>query len=372
MPRTSPTRLAFVTLTLGALLLTGCQSAAPADTEGIDSAAEVANSACAVAAEKPLDLSVPATEITGVSTACLPDPDVAVIDNPEAPTLPATVTDDTGSAVTVTNADRILALDITGTLAATVWALGLGDNLVGRDTATHFPGTDDLPVATGSSHTLNVEAILNMDPSVIFTDGSLGPKAAVAQLAEAGIPVVKVTQDRTMDNSGEIVDTIAAALGMSTTGDRLADRIQGEIDAAIAEITETTSATKPEVAFLYARGTAGIYYLFGEGSGADALITAIGGNDLAKRIGWTGMKPMTAEALLDSQPDVLLMMTDGLESAGGVDGLITAIPAIAETPAGKNQRIVQMDGSQILAFGPRTAATITALHRALYTQPDAQ
>lgn len=377
MPRTSPSRIALVAIALSALLLTGCQAAEgtpPTATTGIDSVAEKASAACAEAAAKPLDTTVSVKDLTGVSTACLPNPDVEILDNPGSPQLPATTTDAAGTSVTVTDASRILALDITGTLAATVWALGLGDQLVGRDTSTHFPGTDKLPVATGTSHTLNVEAILNMEPSVIFTDGSLGPKAAVAQLAEAGIPIVKVTQDRTMFNTGDIVATVANSLGMTEAGDRLSARIQTEIDAAKAQIAEVVPAEgdRPNVLFLYARGSAGIYYLFGEGSGADALITAIGGRDLAKTIGWSGMKPMTAEALLAAQPDVLLMMTDGLESVGGVDGLLTSIPALAETPAGLHRRIVQMNGSEILAFGPRTGATITALNRALYSPADAE
>ena len=76
--------------------------------------------------------------------------------------------------------------------------------------------------------------------------------------------------------------------------------------------------------FLYVRGNANIYYIFGADSGADSLIEAVGGIDVASEIGWEGMKPMTAEALVAAQPDVIVMMTLGLESVGGVDGLLEA------------------------------------------------
>ncbi len=45
-----------------------------------------------------------------------------------APRLPVEVTDAQGTEVTVNDADRILALDVSGTLARTVFELGLGDN----------------------------------------------------------------------------------------------------------------------------------------------------------------------------------------------------------------------------------------------------
>ena len=114
------------------------------------------------------------------------------------------------------------------------------------------------------------------------------------------------------------------------------------------------------------RGSANVYYIFGRDSGADSLIEAVDGIDVAGEIGWEGMKPMTAEALVAAQPDVLVMMTDGLASVGGVDGLVERIPALAQTPAGANRRVVDMADADILAFGPRTADVIRALARAVY------
>ena len=74
--------------------------------------------------------------------------------------------------------------------------------------------------------------------------------------------------------------------------------------------------------FLYVRGQSGVYYLFGDESGADSLIDALGGIDVAGEIGWKGMRPITDEALVDADPDLLIMMTKGLESVDGVDGLV--------------------------------------------------
>jgi iron complex transport system substrate-binding protein len=70
--------------------------------------------------------------------------------------------------------------------------------------------------------------------------------------------------------------------------------------------------------------------------------------------------------MLSTDPDVILVMTDGLASVGGVDGLLADFPAIALTTAGENRRVVDMADTQILSFGPRSAAVIDGLARAIY------
>lgn len=72
-----------------------------------------------------------------------------------------------------------------------------------------------------------------------------------------------------------------------------------------------------------------------------------------------------------AQPDVLVMMTDGLASVGGIDGLIERIPALGQTPAGQHRRVIDMADTEILSFGPRSAQIIRALARALYAPADA-
>ncbi|MFB2585279.1 heme/hemin ABC transporter substrate-binding protein [Herbiconiux liukaitaii] len=322
-----------------------------------------------------LDLASDPKNHVGESTACLEDTGITPVtdDGIDAtPALPATVIDNQGTEVTVTDTSRILALDIYGTLAATVFGLGLGDSIVGRDTSTSFAGAEDLPLVTQNGHELNGEAMLELAPSVIITDSSIGPWDVVLQMREAGIPVIVVTPDRNLENFGEIATMVASGLGVPDAGATLTERVDAEIDAEIATIAAVTPedpADRPRILFLYVRGNAGVYYIFGDESGADTLIEALGGIDVAGEIGWTGMRPMTAEAIVKAQPDLILMMTKGLESVDSVDGLLERIPAVAETPAGENRRIVDMSDYEILSFGPRTAAVLDALARAIYA-PD--
>ncbi|SHH08655.1 iron complex transport system substrate-binding protein [Jatrophihabitans endophyticus] len=346
-----------------ALAAAGCDgAAAPGSSTGDPRVTERAQPLSALTAAPD------ARALTGPTTATVADADIVPITRTPHPVLPATVTDVQGTRVAVRSAARILALDLYGSLAATVAGLGLGDRLVGRDVSTGFPSARALPVVTTNGHQLNAEAILALHPSVLITDTTLGPWDAVLQVRDAGIPVVVVSAQRTLGTVGTLVGEVAAALGVRAEGRTLTSRLHGEIartEQQIRRITPRDPARRPRIVFLYARGQSGVYYLFGKGSGADSLITAIGGIDVASENGVRGFTPLNAEALAKAKPDVILMMTKGLESVGGVSGALQ-LPGVAQSPAGLHRRIVDASDYEVLSFGPLTAQVLAALARAVY------
>jgi iron complex transport system substrate-binding protein len=305
----------------------------------------------------------------GPSTAVVADNAVRPIEKNPKSTLPVTLTDAQGTEVTVTDTSRVLALDIYGTLARTVFELGLGDQLVGRDISTQFAEARRLPLVTHNGHQLNAESILALNPTLILTDTSLGPWDVVLQLRDSGIPVVVTDSKRALTNVGTITHQVAAALGVPDAGKKLAQRTEKRIADTrrdIAAVAPKSISKKLRAVFIYARGGSGVYYLFGEGSGADSLITALGLYDVADEIDWKGSKPLTDEGIVSAQPDLILMMTKGLESVNGVDGLLKRFPALAATPAGQHRRIVDMADSEILGYGPMTDQVLNALAVAIY------
>ena len=307
--------------------------------------------------------------LTGLATAASV-PDVLPIENPQAPQLPVTVTDFQGTEVTVNSADRILALDMYGTLAQTVVALGLGDNLVGRVASSTETTLADLPLVTQNGHDISAEAVLSLAPTVVLMDTTNGPLEITEQLRSAGVTVVHFDPSRSLSQVVPQIEAVAQALGVPDAGAQLGARVQAEIDSALATIAEVApqdSAQKVGMAFLYVRGTAGVFFILGDGTGADELITALGGRDVASEGGAAGTVPANAEALSRANPDLILTMTGGVESTGGIEAFF-ARPGVAETTAGANQRVVDMADGQVLSFGPNSAAVLLSLATAIYTQ----
>ncbi|MQY27896.1 heme/hemin ABC transporter substrate-binding protein [Nocardia aurantia] len=309
-----------------------------------------------------------ATTVHGPATATLTDLDPTPIGPAPLPVLPATVHSFDGSTVTVTDASRIVAVDRYGTLAQTVYALGLGSHLVGRSTSAAFPAVRDVPNVAGGSGSINVEAVAAQRPTVFLTDTTSATPAMRDQLKALGITVVYADPNRSMDTVGPQIEAVAAALGVPAAGHALAQRTHDEIAAATAAIPKHDP--RPKVAFIYLRSTA-ITMLAGPGSGADALVTALDGTDAGTA---SGLKepftPITSEAMIAAAPDILLVMSDGLASVGGIDGLLK-VPGIAQTPAGRDRRVVDMSDSVILSFGPNTGRVVAALGKALYGAPGA-
>lgn len=310
------------------------------------------------------DTSTPPSQ---ARTAVLDDPSPTPVTRNPAASLPVTVRSFDGADVTITDNSRIVAADRYGTLAATTVALGLGDNLVGRDTSARFPAVANVPEVTVGGQSLNTEAILDLHPTVFLTDTSIGPQSVQDQLRAAGIPVVFFDPTRTLEGVGGQIQAVADALGVPAQGAELVKRTESEISAARDVVPD--GAEPEKIAFLYLRGSA-ITMIGGDGSGADSLIEALGATDAGTASGITQkFAPITSEALIAAKPDVLLMMTDGLASIGGIDGL-EKIPGIAQTPAGKNKRVVDMDDGVLLSFGPNTGRVMQVLAEAIYEPAD--
>lgn len=353
-----------------ALALSGCQTGTSA--HGSDEGLQTVEL-------PPLAELTPIADPTaweGPTTAVIGGPEFELQAEPMEPQLPVTVASrDRGveTDITVTDASRVLAISLTGTLAELVDAYGLGDRLVGRDVSTRIEGLEDLPVVTRDGHSIDAEAVLALSPSVILTDGTIGPVDVLLQLRDAGIPVVMVDRPIDAESTYETARQVAAALGVAPLAEQLVPQLRDAIAQKEAEIADALvpedESLRPRVAFLYVRGTAGIFYLFGEGSGIDSLIRSVGAVDVAAEIGWKGEKPMTDEALIAIDPDIIIVMTKGLESAGGVDGLLAAQPSIALTTAGENRRIIDVDDSLLFAGGTRLPDVLDGLARAIYA-PD--
>lgn len=277
------------------------------------------------------------------------------------PRLPATTPSADGRQVTVTSAERIIPLN--GSLAELVFSLGLGPKVVARDVSTTFQQAAALPVIT-QAHDVSAEGVLSLHPTVVLADRSTGPAEAIDQIRAAGVPLLVLDDAKKLADVGPRIDTVAAALGVPDAGGQLKERTEQQITAARAAVPATDH--RPKVAFLYLRGSASVYLLGGPASGAGSLIEAVGGEDAGTAAGLTGdFTPLTSEALVKAAPDAILVMSKGLDSVGGVDGLLK-LPGVAQTPAGLDRRVVSIEDGQLLSYGPRTPQVLREITAQLH------
>ncbi|MDO5754238.1 hemin ABC transporter substrate-binding protein [Arthrobacter sp.] len=296
---------------------------------------------------------------TGPTTAETSGISLPIVAKTPVPTLPVTVASCDGEEVLVTDVSRIVTIDLSGTLTEIVHGLGLGANVVGRDRAADFPEAAHATIVTPTGHDLNAEAITALNPSLVLTDTTIGPLEVQEQLRAVGIPVVFFDPSRTLPGISHQINAVAGALGVPQAGIELNGIVEADMVAALSRVPHTTTPTR--IAFLYVRGTAGVYLMAGPGSGADDMIKAVGAIDVGTDIGLKmPFTQLTSEALIKAAPDALLLMSGGLKSVGGVDGLLK-VQGIAQTPAGADKRIIDVADGSLLGFGPRTGQIIKAL-----------
>ena len=281
----------------------------------------------------------------------------------KAPVLPARVTDGQGKRVTVRDISRIVSLN--GDITETIVTLGLAKNLTGVDISATYPEKLVAGIRKiGYQRTLAAEGILSLRPSLVIGTPTAGPASTVEQLRSAGVPVLIIPEYKDLDAGARKLRAVGRALGVPKRGEKLARQVETQIALAKREVAR--AATKPKVAFLYVRGTQ-VQQIGGVGSGADAMIEAAGGVDVGRSIGVQGFQQLTAESLVAAQPDVLLLLSAGLQSVGGVDGLLR-LPGVAQTPAGRNRRVIAYDDLMLLGLGPRTGKALRILIRGLHPE----
>jgi iron complex transport system substrate-binding protein len=224
--------------------------------------------------------------------------------------------------------------------------------IVGRDLSSSEKALEDIPVVT-SGHQVIPEKVIALKPDLVIIDASTGPQSAIDQIRSAGIRVEQTPESWNLADISLKVQAVANVIGAPRQGELLNQAIE-------SAIVNSKLSSKPRIAFLYLRGTSSIYLIGGEGSGADSLISAIGGIDVGAAALPRPFNTLTAESLATLNPDVIIVMTKGLESVGGISGLLK-LPGVAQTEAGKNQAVIDVDDSLLLSFGPRTPSLIQVL-----------
>ena len=230
-------------------------------------------------------------------------------------------------------------------VAEIMLALNAKSILVGRDISSTEDSLKDIPIVT-SGHQVISEKVIALKPDLVIIDASTGPKAAIDQIRTAKIKVIQTPESWSLSDIPSKVLAVGSAIGAPSSAQLLVNKLTDQ-----KMITEVKG--EPKIAFLYLRGTSAVYLIGGPGSGADSLIEAIGGVDVGAKNLPRAFNTLTAESLAQLNPDVLLVMTKGLESVGGIDGLVK-LPGVAQSGAGKRKAIVSVDDSLLLSFGPRS------------------
>lgn len=244
-----------------------------------------------------------------------------------------------------------------GSVTETVCALGAADRLVAVDSTSRFPDRVGTLPRIGYLRALAPEGLLGLDADLMLLSDEAGPPQALAVLRAAGAPVRLVPDAPGGDGVLRKIGAIAEALGVE--GAPLAAAFAADWAALDAPV----AALRPVRALFVLSVARGAPLVSGGDTHADAMLRAAGAENVVR--GFSGYRPLSAEAAATLAPEVIVMMEHVLAEAGGA-AAVGRIPALAVTPAGAAGRIVALEGSFLLGFGPRAAHARRALTAALH------
>lgn len=242
-----------------------------------------------------------------------------------------------------------------GAITEIVYALGADSRLVAVDSTSQYPPQAESLPDVGYPRRLSAEPILDLSPDLVLAAEDAGPPGTLRQLRAVGITVVTIPEAPSPEGVIRKVRAVGEALGMSAAAAALAADLRERFAQAAEQVSP--GGAGPRVLCLLA-GAGRAPLAAGRGTGAAAIIELAGGRNAID--GFPGYRPVTPEAILQAQPEVLLVPGHVLDAVGGVDGLLGR-PEIAGTPAGRAGRVVVMDTLLLLGFGPRTPQAIERL-----------
>lgn len=248
--------------------------------------------------------------------------------------------------------NKIVTLN--GAITETVAALGKGSEIVGKDVTSTFPADLTAKDLGHVGRGMTIEGLMSVNPTLIIGTSKEENPDLMGKIKESGIQLELINQEYSVEGAKNLIKDVAGIVGVTEF-----QNLNDKIDADIAQIKPFEK--KPKVLFIYARG-AGNLMVAGTGTPMEALIKIAGAEPAVTEFG--DFKPLTPESLVQGNPDVILMFDSGVQSMGGVDGLLK-VPGVVQTNAGKNKKIVTMDGGLMSNFGPRVGEAALELNQKL-------
>lgn len=270
-------------------------------------------------------------------------------------------------AATGKGKQRIIAVG--GAITEIIFALNANNDLVAVDTTSNFPESVQKLPNVGYARALSAEGVLALAPTQIIASEDAGPPAVIRQLTSSGIPLAVLPAHHKFEGVLDRIKQIGELTGTQAQAATLMQSLQQEWTRVRTPI-EQRKGKGPKAVFILAhapnqimvagRETAAHAVLEYAGA-SNALTAANGGNGSS---GFSGYKPLTPEAMIAAQPDIILVTDQGLKASGGIESVLK-LPGVEQTPAGRKRRILSQEAMLMLGFGPRLPSAISQLDSAI-------
>jgi iron complex transport system substrate-binding protein len=271
---------------------------------------------------------------------------------------PITLTDGLGRTVTLPGpAQRVVSLAASNT--ETLYAVGAGAQVVGRDEASDYPeAVKSLPTVGGWSG-FSSESIVALQPDLVLA-GGINPPELVASLEQLGLTVYLLPNPVTLEEMYVNLEKVGALTGHEADAATLVESLKGRVAAVDARIA--TVNTKPSVYYELDATDPVKPYTAGPGTFVDLLIQRAGGVNFGSQL-QSQWAQISLEQLVVSNPDLIIL---GDSAYGETPEKVAARPGWETLAAVKDANIFPFDDNLVSRPGPRLVDGLEALAKLLH------
>ena len=263
---------------------------------------------------------------------------------------------------------QVRAVVISQAYSEIIWALGAQDAVVGVDYSSTWPPEIKKVPTVGYHRALSAEGILSLKPTVIVTDGNIGPPQVVEQLKELNIPIKTFTaKNDSIEGAKALMREMGAYFHREQRAEELCRKLDADMAHALADAKKYSD--HPRVAVIHYGRASDVYLLVGASGSGDAaaagqMVRWAGGEMAIAKAGMTRMA--SPEIVARANPDVVLLTEFGYDRLGSKDKAIE-LPGVATSNAARNGRIYRVEEHDLMYFGPSTgeglARLVTLIHK---------
>lgn len=224
-----------------------------------------------------------------------------------------------------------------------ILALEQQNQLIAVDVTSELPQDLTLP-KIGYHRRLSPEGLMALNPTRLIGSDEMGPETSLNQLRTAGVEVDIVNTLPTPEGLLARIDEIAALTDSQKNAQALKAEVNQQISSLEKNKTKTKQAKKVLFLLLHEGRSANVA---GASTTPNAIIELAGGiNPAAGKL--DSYKPLSTEAMVEMQPDVILVSGRSYEKMGGADAILAKMPLLAATPAGQSKNIIKVDGHALV------------------------
>lgn len=256
-----------------------------------------------------------------------------------------------------TSSEAIRLISVGGALTEIIYLLNVNKNLVGVDSTSIYPVAATQLPNVGYARSLSSEGIFALRPTQVIATQDAGPPAVLKQISDAGIPLTVLQSNYLFQGVIDRVQTIGALIHQPSRAQDVVRQLNLQWKTTEEQVFHSKT-NFIRVLFILSQNPSQMM-VAGQKTSADAVITYAGARNAIS--GFSGYKPLTPEAVIAANPDVILMTTQGVKAVGGIAGVIS-FPGIDQTIAGKQKKIISLETMYLLGFGPRMPMAVADLN----------